>query len=36
MVALRGNAIVAVPLQEGLEGTHAVSREMYEMVNLFT
>jgi len=36
MVALRGNTITAVPLQEGLEGTHAVSREMYEMVNLFT
>lgn len=36
MVALRGNTITAVPLQEALEGVHAVSRELYEMVNLFT
>lgn len=36
MVALRGNTIIAVPLQEALEGTHAVSRELYDMVNLFT
>src|SRR3990170_2236833 len=36
MVALRGNTITAVPLQDALEGTHAVSRELYEMVNLFT
>ena len=36
MVALRGNTIISIPLQEALEGTHAVSRELYEMVNLFT
>ena len=36
MVALRGNTIMAVPLQDALQGTNAVSRELYEMVNLFT
>ena len=36
MVALRGNTITAVPLQDALEGTHAVSRELYDMANLFT
>lgn len=36
MVALRGNAITAVPLEEGLAGTHPVDRELYEMINLFT
>jgi 6-phosphofructokinase 1 len=36
MVALRGTAITSVPLEDGLAGTHAVSRELYEMVNLFT
>ena len=36
MVALRGNTITAVPLQDALEGAHAVSRELYDMVNLFT
>lgn len=36
MVALRGNAITSVPLQAGLEGAHPVSRELYEMVNLFS
>ena len=36
MVALRGNTITAVPLEDALEGTHAVTRELYDMVNLFT